>query len=350
MKRASHRWWLALPSVLVILLSVSMALGAPDAKAQAQKLATQGKELVTKGKFDAAAEKFRQADELNPAPSYKLELARMLIEMQDFVGSGDVLRAAVEMSPQQWVEKKAKTQCEELLKEVGDRTPKLRISVYEPEASQVKITVDGSPFDVSAGVGDFNPGDHQVTAKAAGYQTYDKKVTLKEAATEEIEITMSKGGGGGGDDGGGAPVEEDGGDGAGITPIPAYVLWGVGAVAIGVGIGFGVKAIQTTNDVLQLYDCEDGQCCTAENPCTENEKDQFETDLKAAKTNGNVSTAMFVIGGAAVAAGTVLFFFSSAWLDDDDGDGGDDEEKEGMLRFEARPLVGPGYVGLTGVF
>jgi hypothetical protein len=36
--------------------------------------------------------------------------------------------------------------------------------------------------------------------------------------------------------------------------------------------------------------------------------------------------------------------------DDDDEEEGDDDDDEGMLKIEARPMLGPGYVGVTGSF
>jgi tetratricopeptide (TPR) repeat protein len=337
MKRVMRRLWICLPLLLSVTLVASAALAGD--REQAQKLGREGKGLIKQGKFDEAASKFKEADDLSPAPSYKLELARMLLEMKDFLGAGETLRACMDAKPREWMEKKAQKGCAPLLEEVNQRTPKLSISVFEPEAGKVTLTVDGHEFDPSNGAVDYNPGEYEVVAKAAGYETYKKKVKLEDSNTEELEITMNKGAAASGAD---EPAQESSGE--GISAIWAYSTWGVGVAALAVGIGFGVAAIKTTNSVLDYYNCQDLECT----PDPKDRRD-FEADLKAAKTNGNISTAGFVIGGVGIAAGTVLFFFSDAWLGDD-GDEGSPDAAEGAFNIEARPLLGPGYVGVSGTF
>jgi hypothetical protein len=255
-----------------------------------------------------------------------------LVELGDFLQASKVLReaAAMKVGPG---ERKDLEKAMVFLAEIEERTPKLEVKMFEPPAGKARITVDGDPYDPSEGKVAYNPGEHEVVVEADGYSRWSKTVKLNEQAQETVEVTMSKSGGGGG---GGGETGDSGAEGEskGISPIPAFVCWGVGAALVGVGIGFGVAAINTTNKVLEDYDCEDGQCPS-----------DAENDLEVAKTNGNVSTAGFAIGGAALVAGTILFFFS-----DMAGGGDDEEEKEEAVDVEARPLIGPGYVGVVGRF
>jgi len=322
-------------SCLVALLVSSFATAAPTFKdrKEAQKLAREAKDLSKRGKHKKAAKKFKKADRLVPAPSYKLGLANMLIELGDLVQASEVAAECAGTQARQWVEKKAAANCGKLVGEIDERTPSLEVTVFEPSANDVTVTVDGEEFDPAEGALAFNPGSYQLLATADGYQDFTEQVKLGEGDVTEVEISMIKASGGDGD-------EADDDAGGGLSPIPAYVSWGVGAVGLGVGIGFGVAAIQTTNEVLRLYGCEAGEC-----------PPEAENDLNTAKANGNVSTAGFVVGFTGVIAGTVLFLLS----DDDDGadqpndDDGDDDEG-GLLRIEAKPLIGPGFVGVSGSF
>jgi tetratricopeptide (TPR) repeat protein len=314
------------------MLAASFAFAGPSFKElnEAKKLAADGKQLAKKGDFAKAAKKYKKADDLVPAPSYKLELARMLLEVGDLVQANQVAKACAETSPRQWAEKKAHKECQSLAKEVDERVPTLEITVFEPSADQVTVKVDGNDFDPAEGAVEYNPGSYAISATADGFADFSEKVKLAEGDVTAVEVRMKKVGAAAAAD----DVEEEDG-GGGLSPVPAYISWGIGAVGLGVGIGFGVAAIKSTNEVLRLYGCEDGTC-----------PPEAEDDLNTAKTNGNVSTAGFIIGFAGVTAGTILYLLSG-----DDEDEEDTEESEGaLLRVEARPLLAPGYVGVTGTF
>jgi tetratricopeptide (TPR) repeat protein len=332
MKRS---WPAACATVLTLSLLCAPAFGQASAKdkREAQKLAGEGKALIKKGDFKQAADRYERADKLDAQPSYELELARMLIELKDFLKAGQVLKKCTGAAPKAAPEKKAQADCETLAKEVAERTPSIAITVFKPEASKVKVTIAGEEIDPSEGAVAYNPGSYEVVARAGGYADWKQSVTLAEFDKKKLEITMTSSGGGDGEEG--ETPEDEGVGGGGISPIPAIVCWSVGGVALAFGIGFGVAAIQSTNDVLDLYECQDGEC-----PAEARE------DLDIAKTNGNVSTAMFVIGGAGIVAGTVLFFFSD-FGGDDEAEG---EPEDGAVELSARPLLGPGYLGVEGEF
>ena len=284
------RLWISVSVMLLLLMSVSVALAKPTWKdrREAQKLGREAKELLQKGDAKQAAKRYAKADELIPAPSYKLGLAKALIELGDLIRAAEVLRAAAESKPRQFAEKQATKKAATLLEEVDERTPTLEIAVYDPEASETEITVDGEEFDVGDGAVEYNPGKYEVLAKAEGYEDWTAKLDLQEGDVEALEITMKSLSGDGGD-------EADDGGGGGMDKLPAYIAWGTGAVGIGVGIGFGIAAIQSTNDVLQYWDCKDGVCPPA-----------AEDDLNTAKMNGHISTVGWVVGAVGIAAVSAL--------------------------------------------
>lgn len=331
------RFLVSLQAAFAVLLVSALVAAAPTFKDRmnARRAMSQGKKLAAIGKHKKAAKKFKEADELVPAPSHKLELAKMLVELRDLVQASEVLEECMDQGPiRQWQEKSAQKKCIEVASEVDDQLPRLAVVVIEPSSEEVIIMIDGEDYDPSEGEVGFNPGKYKVTAEADGYEPFKKTVKLTEGDRETLEITLK----GGGDDKEDDDEEEDDDDG-GISPIPAYIGWSLGAVGIAAGIGFGVAAIQTTNQVITDYGCENGECPS-----------EAEDDLNIAKLNGNLSTAGFIVGGVGIAGGTILFLLSDMGGDDDDEEEDDDDDDEGMLKIEARPLVGPGYVGVTGTF
>jgi hypothetical protein len=313
---------------LVVGLFAAEASAAPTFKdrMEAQKLGVEAKRAAIQKDHKTAAKKFKKADELVPAPSFKLELAKQLVELGDLVQASEVLQTCMDQGPiQQWIEKRAQTQCIELASKLDDRIPRLHIDVFKPSADQVTIKVDGEEYDPAEGELRFNPGEYEIVATAQGYKTFTQTVKLDEGANKSIEISLK-----------GGPVakkkvEEKEDDDGGLSPVPAYVAWGLGAVGIGVGIGFGVAAIQTTNEVLDVYGCEDNEC-----------PPEAEEDIAVAQLNGNLSTAGFIVGGVGLVGGTILFIVSVT--------GGSDEEDNGDSAVEVMPIVGPGFVGASGKF
>ena len=151
-------------------------------------------------------------------------------------------------------------------------------------------------------------------------------MTLAERARSTVDITMSPA----------VAADADSGTPLNWGKMPAYISWGVGGVSLSLGIGFGVAAINTTNAVLRAWDCKEGVCPA-----------EAEDDVIAAKTNGNISTAGFVIGGVGIAAGTVLFLLSG----DEEPKADDDETmEEARSKVRVKPVLGPAYVGVHGTF
>jgi hypothetical protein len=313
---------------LVVGLCAAEAAAAPSFKdrMEANKLGAEAKRAAAQKDHKTAAKKYKKADELIPAPSYKLELAKMLVELEDLVQAAEVLQACMDQGPiQQWIEKRAQTQCIEMASKLDDRIPRLTIDVFKPSADQVTVKIDGDEHDPAEGELRFNPGSYEIVATAQGFKTFRKKVVLAEGDRESVEISLK----------GGPvekkPVEEEDDDDGGLSPVPAYVAWGLGAVGLGVGIGFGIAAIQTTNNVVELYGCEDNEC-----------PPEAEEDIAVAQLNGNLSTAGFIVGGVGIAGGTILYLLA---------DTGDDEDESGAdSAIEATPMVGPGFVGVNGKF
>jgi hypothetical protein len=308
-------------------------------RSKAVRLSNKAAFLAKIGKHEEAAEALREADSLDPKPSFKRRLAISLIELDQFLEAQDLLDAAAQEKPRTWHEKAAVKKAKKLAEELKERTPTLTIVMVKPKPSQATadVTLDGESFDPDVGPYPVNPGSHEVVASAEGYEEEAFEVELQEGAEETLKISLRK-----------VPapvveVEEEEGDGMGKWP--AIVAWSVGAVGLGLGVGFGIVAIDQTNTLYDQYDCDNDRC-----------PQEAEDDLATSKMNGNISTVGFAVAGVGLVAGTVL------WLVADSDDGGDAEEpvdgEDDEAEFDeddargvtVTPLVGAGYLGLSGTF
>lgn len=331
--------------LFVTSLTTSLAQAATyKERLEAQKLAREAQILVRKGDFKEAAERLKKADTLVPAPSYKVELAKVYLELGRLVQANEILREAAAVQAQQFVEKQAVKKALQLLTEVEDRTPTIEVLVKQPVASEVTITVNDADFDPADGRVQFNPGRYEIVAQAPGYEKKIQQIKLKEGDHKKVTIELTK-------IGGDEKKEDDEGGGSDFGIAPALVSWGASMAGLGVGIGFGVMAIKTTNEVLLKYGCPDNKCPA-----------EAMDDLNAAKLNGNIATAGFVVFGAAAIPAIVFTVLYAMSGDDDevkegvDKEGadkageGDGEDEEAALPITIRPIIAPTYLGVSGTF
>jgi tetratricopeptide (TPR) repeat protein len=328
--------------LFVTSLTTSFALAATyRERLEAQKLAREARLLVRKGDFKEAAERLKKADTLVPAPSYKVELAKVYLELGQLVQANEILREAAAVQAQQFVERQAVKKAIQLLTEVEDRTPSIEVLVKQPDPSEVTITIDGADFEPADGQVRYNPGRYELVAEAPGYEKLSKSIKLKEGEHRKVTIALTKIGGDEEKD------DDDGGSGFGIAP--AMVAWGAGVAGLAVGIAFGTMAIEATNDVILKYGCENYRCPA-----------EAMDDLNTAKLNGNISTAGFIVAGTGAVLGLILFLLA----DDDEEEvkegvdkesvkkpgEGDGEDEEAALPITIRPIIAPTYLGVSGTF
>ncbi|HEY8943046.1 MAG TPA: hypothetical protein VIM73_02240, partial [Polyangiaceae bacterium] len=204
------------------------------------------------------------------------------------------------------------------LKDVKPKIPSVTIQVKVPKDAMVSLKLDGSPIpDTVIGVAlPADPGDHTVELEAPGYLKASTSFKLEVGEKEIVSLDLKRDPlataapkteaapassperarvGADWSSADAAPPPPD----SGASKILAYVSYGVGAVGLGVGIGFGRAAMQDETDLASR--CP-GKVCPRE----------AEDDLNSAKTKGLVSTIGFGVGVAGVALGTVLLVTSSS--------------------------------------
>jgi len=194
------------------------------------------------------------------------------------------------------------------------------------DIAAVKVTIDAAPFAdrLDGSALRVDPGEHTFELRADGYAAVTRKLVLREGVKGRQEVVVFQSTDSiaprAAADRPPAKVE-----GRGAPRALAYVLGGVGIVAIGAGGFFGLRTIAKNNDAA----------CDADNVCA---NAQARRDAQGTAT---LSTIGFVAGGALIAGGVVVLLTSR-------GDGASSSSPSSApARWEAAPMIGAGAGGLS---
>lgn len=280
---------------LLVCGTASADPAAGGDRARAEKLFREGSEALEKGRTDEACTKLAESAALYRALGTEYNLGTCFeVSHRTASAKRAYLRAAAiaHQSGKESIAKDAYARA----RKMDAATPKLVVTA-PTDAGAVTILCDGIPV-VAGDTIELDPGAHLVKATAPGRAPYDARVDLAEGRTTALAVTLApatdpvtptspvaKGETS-------AAKKKDGVDRA--TVIGASV-GAAGVVALGIGIGFAFVAKGERDDA----GCEDGRRCP----------DRAAADrLSSAKSDANVATALFVVGGVLAAAGAVLAF------------------------------------------
>jgi hypothetical protein len=302
---------------IVLLITAVLTMAATSSaqtgdKAEARKLFFEAREALNSGDFIRAASLYRQANDLYPAPTSALGLARSLVQL------GRLVEAA------ETYEKLSKTRLAEDASDafenaVADgkregealekRIPRLTLIVDGPTPSRVTIDDEAVALSGKRTTLRLDPGKLEVTASHQGYQPFETTVALAESTVSEVRIAL-------------VPMladepdassPDDGLDGLQVSGIVIGSVGLAGLVAWGVTGALYLDAESTVED-----DCENNRC-------------QSQTGLDAAdraQTLGIVNTVSLFAGLGLVAVGTTLFLI------------GGDSEAEPTVALRVGPTIG----------
>jgi len=220
---------------------------------------------------------------------------------------------------------------------------KAHIAALEPNLSYVTVkvadgakvdglavTVDGTPLGSAAwGVAlPLDPGSHVIRAEAPQHKPFEKSVDIPAsgAAREEISVPALEALAGGTSGTPGADTKAAGGGGAFGARTIGWVSIGVGAVGVGLGSYFGLKAMSDWDD--RNTNCKP--------VCTQAAKDAGESASSAA----TISTVAFAVGVGALGVGTILILTSGPSSSD-----APHAARKSLL--EASIIASPGGVGVS---
>jgi hypothetical protein len=275
--------------VLVLLSLISARVLHADEAADrdaARRVAAEGYRLLQRGDYQGALSKFQVAEQLVHAPPHLLYMARA------HTGLGQ-LRAAKRLYRQILDEvanpgdpepfRQARGEAATDIAALDRRLARLTIRVEGVRPEQAAAFVDGEPVAIGSAA-EVDPGEHKVMVRTPGTPDRIEVVTLAEGAREEVVVRLT-----------GVVASGPTGRGDATDPwiVPAIVSFGVGLVGIVAGAVTGALSLSKVGELDDR--CVDRVCPTSEQELADE-----------AALLGDVSTAMFVIGGVGVAAGVVL--------------------------------------------
>lgn len=313
----------------------------------ARRLGNEGVIALKKGEFDTAADRFERANDLVPAPSFLVLLARARAGQGRLVEAYEIYRTIIREGVQPDKPEAFKRALAEAKQEVKSLEPRLAwvtVNVVGARPEQVEVTLNGSVIP-SAALGAQRPADPgalRVEAKAEGYRTAETTVELREGQhLPPLELKMVE-----------LPkpppmvevvreepiMTADGGEPSFVSQNTlGYIALGLAGAGLAVGTVTGIIAIdrrQELEDIPCVY--EQGDVCYAANdPATVSSAVAAKDDLD---TFSAAATISFIAGGALAATGVILLLTAP------------DEPPASAGEVTIRPIVGLGSIGAVGTF
>ncbi len=290
-----------------------------EQRALVERLANEGATLFAQGDFASALLRFEEAEKTIRIPTITLERGRSLERLGRWVDASSAYEQAAshELAAAAPLQHKiAQQEAQKALAEIAPRIPKLTVKVKD--GRKAEVLVDGrlvgavSPDPIL-----IDPGSHVVEVKGARGESARKEVQMAVGATTAIELSL-------------LTLEEQellrrgaSEDGPSVFAISAYAGFALSGACLVVGIGTGVPALSLKSDLEER--CADGRC--------EEEAWPDVDEYDALRWTSGV----MLIGGALIGGGAVAALLL-------------DPEAQPKKTASVSPLLGPGFVGLRGVF
>jgi hypothetical protein len=308
------------------------------ARAEARELATQGIGLFSESKFIEAIGYLERAEAKFHAPTHLLYMARARAKLGENVQAHklyvDVLAEQVpNYAPDAF--HKAQEAARGEIGSLNSKVARLKVAVVGNAAPGARVTLDGNvvPSERLAFAIAVTPGEHSVEASAGGLAPVTQTVNAAVGSEQPVELALNRAAvvpSAGQPAGPDAPVGDGGDTGSssgGGSVVPAVIAFGLGGAALAAGAITGAMTLSKASDIK-------GNCTGDVCPLDQ------ESDADSAKTLGNISTVMFVVGGVAVGAGVVLLLTV----------GGDDSAQAKAPAPQLGAKIGLGSVSLVGSF
>ncbi|MDI1430777.1 PEGA domain-containing protein [Polyangium sorediatum] len=324
--------WVACAAIVLGLVSGPLAhAGEQENVSKAREIALSASDDLDAKRFAEALEKVTQAEALYHAPTHLLMRAEALEGLGRLAEALETYeRLAAEplgpTSPPAF--RKAREEGSKRERALLARVPSLLVVVTGAATEDVKATVDDKPLALGTGMATrFDPGKHVLRVEASGFSPVERTIELDERGgvikvPVHLEVASAR------------PVRDEKVDVIAPKPapsgrtlfVPAMAAFGVGAASLVAGAVTGVMSLGRVGELEEL--------CTSEGRCPPSAQGHIDE----AGTLGNVSTAMFVVGGAAAAAGVVLLVM------------GKPKGPPAVGHVEVVPWAGPLSAGIRGTF
>ncbi len=206
-----------------------------------------------------------------------------------------------------------------LMERLAEAKRSIGVLTITASVAGATISVDGAAVGKAPLTGPLflDPGPHEVTAKMEGYDDARVSVRLTAGDSTAVELPLVAAG-----TGNRAPAAEP------LPVWPAFVLGGLGAVGLGMGVGFLVMS-EGAKAEIEDSACRDATCGAA-----------FQDQVDTYDLGRNVAVPSFIVGGVG-AVGAVIYGVLVA------AGGGSSSEPGPAPRVAFAPILGAGLVGLT---
>jgi hypothetical protein len=334
--------WILL--MLTSLAPVAMAQPSESDKATARALLDDGDAHMNAQRFEEAAKAYQAADDLMKVPTTGFPLGQAQAASGKLLEASSTLLRVIRF-PVEGGEPSAFTtaraDADKLAGELKPRIPKLSFKLEGlADGIAPNVLVDGSEIKAAALTfpRQVNPGAHKISASAEGYKAISLHVDVAEGATQDLVLTF----------------EVDPNFVAAVVPVPAteptpkadpkpdvvtptdrgisiltivgFSIGGAGLIAGAITGGLSLAKGSTLQDECAA-DATPGDACDPDR----------QGDVDSALLVSHISTISFAVGGAGFVLGFVSLVFDL---------GADGATTSSSLR----PLLGPGYVGVSGRF
>jgi hypothetical protein len=314
-------------SGFILLIATHSAFAQTDLeRAAARDAASAGVTAFNAGQYAQAIDSFSRAEQLVHAPTHLLFLARAQAKVGRLVAAHEsylkIVREVLPAgAPKAFVEAQAAAEQERA--PFDARLPSVTIAVQGGSSDDLDVRMDGTRLP-AAMVGiplPVDPGQHVFEARAASAQSSPVTVTLAEGGKQTVLLTLTP-----------SSADSNSAGSGGATPASiarasnplsdsapaqghafrtgAYISFAIGAVGLGLGTAFFLKASSTRSSSDKLYDA-----CKATSPsgtCS----DPAQQQAIIAKDNSgdsqhNLGVASLIVGGIGAAAGVTLLLLDA---------------------------------------
>jgi hypothetical protein len=302
---------IALAAALLALTPARAANGdvSQANQAAAQALFDQGRRLLDEGKYAEACAKFESSQRLDPGTGTLLNLATCNERLGKLATAWTLFNEALSLAIRDGRRDRMSFAREHIVS-IEPQLPHLTVAVRASGTDGLSLTIDGAPLGKAAwGVAaPVDPGDHVVEATASGKVPFRATVKLAPTESRTLEVpaldddpeASAKLNKGEGQALGTASAElpappgpTGNGTGNATRRLAGEIALGAGAVALGIGTYFGLRAMSIWSD--------------ANANCTQDACSAYgESRTKDARSAARAADVALGIGVAAVGAGVVL--------------------------------------------
>jgi len=302
MSNVLKRFCLALCVLVVLFASTA---GAETKKEKADKLYKEGVELLKNGDVEGAAKLFKKAVEIKRSAPLLFNLGQATAKLGRLTEAKELLiearTEAEKNGPPAMVDLSANA-----LKALDSRFP--RITVELPTGvKDADVQVDGKKLESSSDGMQVEPGSHELSVAASGYERYTETFQVKEGEKRKLSPKLEPDLGSGT-----APVKRDKPDEEPTRdkksfPIGPVVLGGVGLVALGGATYMFLKVKSVDKERRELW--QDSGCPGPS--CPNGEPDDAATLRESSESKARVGNILLGAGAACIVGAGVWLYFSS---------------------------------------